>query len=245
MNDTEVKIGAIYYIYFNAYGGPGGEGNERFDQYWKAEVIKKNEDNTYTFKYTTGEIETKKLGNSITTVNGNKAPESFSADDYFNGKFEIDKHDLYKFTDFFRQQWLAAKYNISDDGTTAGDIGNYYYIYGKIKGNYDYDCYWKATKTGQKGNVIEFTYTDGGDKIYASESELGKEITTTTNYRMFKIFTEAEYFNESYFNINDKNFYNFTPDFITAYIEAKEEYDEAVALAALVEMSGGSGKLRF
>ena len=191
----------------------GGILVEKFDKYWEAEVVEKNEDNSYTFKYTTGESETKELGNPIPTVNGNEAPEIFTEDEYFDGTFDIS-NEVYEFAEDFRQEWLAARYQ---RGAAPDPVGaNIYYIYGAIEGGFDW--YWQAKKDGEvsitRGNqndtIHKFTYTSDGNPVYVLDSSAQITITQYNQPRQF--FSAAEYFNGT-FKIYNYVKYNFTDKF--------------------------------
>jgi len=251
-----MQVGKFCYIYFKAEGVVVGTVVEKFDKYWKAIVVRENKDKSYTFKYTNGESVTKKLGNPITTVNGKKAPEIFTEDEYFGGAFNIESA-RYNFAEDFRQEWLDARYQRDNAHDTFG--ANIYYIYGAIEGGFDW--YWEARKEGEvsimRGNqndiIHKFTYTNDGNPVYVLDSSVQISITQYNQPRQF--FSAAEYFNGT-FNIYNNDKYSFSPKFEAAYEKAqyeylkeayekaKEEYDEAVAIEEFAKISGGSGKLR-
>ena len=207
-----MEIGKFCYVHTIVYGGQGGKGGEAFDRYWEAKVVEKEGD-ICKVKYTSGEsIETKELGNPITTANGSEAPEIFTEDDYFNGTFDII-NEVYEFAEDFRQEWLAARYQ---RGAVPDPVGaNIYYIYGATEGGFDW--YWEAKKDGEvsitRGNqndaIHKFTYTGYNTTVYVLDSSAQISITQDNQPRM--IFSRDDYFNGT-FDIESAR-YNFTDDF--------------------------------
>lgn len=249
MNNAGIKKGDVFYIYHSV------EIYELiFDKYWKAIVInvKKIKDTTkitfqYPFDNTTVTIakETGKPFEFTKSTEDKMVPLVYTEADYFNGVFEINDGDSYNFPTGFKRQYTQAK-EYKDSSPEAYARPEIYYIYGAIEGNYDW--YWKAERTGKGGDIFQFTYTVGGEQIYVPQSELDPNsemalITTTARRREFRIFTESEYFDDAFFDINDNDSWNFRPDFVEAYESAQENYKEAAAASG--NTSGGNRKLRF